>query len=176
MVNSVRVHNKWATFLYILPLASTCGLRRACYIVHIMMQLTFTDAEKQALHEERFHHPHPRVQQRMETLWLKSQGLAHAQICRLVVITENTLRSYLRIYQEGGIEALREIRFAKPTSKLDAYRGSMETLFRQNPPRSVNEAAAVIEKQTGIRRSPEQVRRFGASPGFALPQGGHGAG
>jgi hypothetical protein len=38
-----------------------------------MFQLAFSEADKQALHYERYHHPHPRVQQRMEALWLKSQ-------------------------------------------------------------------------------------------------------
>ena len=45
-----------------------------------MLQLTFSEADKQALHYERYHHPHPRVQQRMEALWLKSQGVPHHQI------------------------------------------------------------------------------------------------
>ena len=42
-----------------------------------MLQLAFSEADKQALHYERYHHPHPRVQQRMEALWLKSQGVPH---------------------------------------------------------------------------------------------------
>jgi hypothetical protein len=40
-----------------------------------MLQLEFTETEKQALHYERFNHPHPRVQLKMEVLWLKSQNL-----------------------------------------------------------------------------------------------------
>jgi len=30
--------------------------------------MQFTEEEKNALHHERFHHPHPRVQQKMEAL------------------------------------------------------------------------------------------------------------
>ena len=44
-----------------------------------MLQLEFSEADKGALTHERYHHPHPRVQQRMEALWLKSQGLAHQE-------------------------------------------------------------------------------------------------
>ncbi len=40
-----------------------------------MTRLHFTEEEQQALHKERFEHPHPRVQQRMEVLWLISQGI-----------------------------------------------------------------------------------------------------
>jgi hypothetical protein len=35
-----------------------------------MIKLKFTEAQKQALHYERFNHPH--VQLKMEVLWLKS--------------------------------------------------------------------------------------------------------
>jgi hypothetical protein len=45
-----------------------------------MIKLDFTDAEKAALEYERYHHPHPRVQRKMEALWLKSQQVPHRQI------------------------------------------------------------------------------------------------
>ena len=64
-----------------------------------MIQLAFSEADKQALHYERYHHPHPRVQQRMEALWLKSQGVPHHQIAQLCAISANTLRSYLKVAQ-----------------------------------------------------------------------------
>ena len=62
-----------------------------------MLQLAFSEADKQALHYERYHHPHPRVQQRMEALWLKSQGVPHHQIAQLWAIAAHPLRSYLRL-------------------------------------------------------------------------------
>ncbi|WP_370583146.1 hypothetical protein [Microcystis sp. LEGE 00066] len=36
-----------------------------------MINLEFTEEEKNSLYYERFHHPHPRVQLKMEVLWLK---------------------------------------------------------------------------------------------------------
>ena len=39
------------------------------------IQLTFTPEIQEALHYERYHHPVPLVQRRMETLWLKSHDL-----------------------------------------------------------------------------------------------------
>jgi len=58
-----------------------------------MIKMVFSEAERQALHHERFHHPHPRVRRKMEVLWLKGQGLAHQGICRLVGVNGNTLVS-----------------------------------------------------------------------------------
>ena len=48
-----------------------------------MARLTFSEEEQQALQRERFEHPHPRVQQRLEVLWLISQGMTYARAARL---------------------------------------------------------------------------------------------
>ena len=67
-----------------------------------MLRLEFRESDQQALNHERYHHPHPRVQQRLEALWLKRQGLPHHQRARLCGISGNTLRAYLKQYQTGG--------------------------------------------------------------------------
>jgi transposase len=125
-----------------------------------MIHIDFTPEQIGALHHERFHHPHPRVQSRMEAVYLKSQGLSHQDICRLVRISENTLRSYLRQFEEGGIERLKRTDWAGTEGELDGHRETLEEDFRNHPPRSTAEAAAEIERLTGIRRGPTQVRRF----------------
>jgi len=131
-----------------------------------MIKINFTEEEKAALHHERFNHPHPRVQLKMEALYLKSQGLAHKEITHLTGIDENTLRTYLTQYLEGGIERLKEINFYRPTTKLVEYKDSIENYFRENPPATINEAIAKIEELTGIKRSPTQVRKFLKSLGM----------
>lgn len=131
-----------------------------------MLTIEFTEAEKQALNYERFHHPHPRVQRKMEALWLKSQGLSHKDIAKLTGISPNTLRSYLRAYQSGGRENLKQINFYRPKSELMTQVETLETYFRQLPPTSIREAAAKIEELTGIKRRPTQVRQFLKSIGI----------
>ncbi|MDA1232803.1 MAG: hypothetical protein O2856_18700, partial [Planctomycetota bacterium] len=43
-----------------------------------MRRFHFTDDERNAIAKERFCHPNPRVQQRMEILWLKLHLVAQA--------------------------------------------------------------------------------------------------
>jgi len=38
--------------------------------------IQFSEADQEALNQGRYHHEHPRVRQRMEVVWLKSQGLS----------------------------------------------------------------------------------------------------
>ena len=82
-----------------------------------MIRIAFTAEAIAQLHYERYHHPHPRVQQRMEALLLKAKGLPHATIADCVGVCENTLRSYFMAYQDGGIAALKQIHFYQPTSE-----------------------------------------------------------
>src|SRR5919202_5056384 len=125
-----------------------------------MIHIDFTPEQIDALHHPRFHHPHPRVQLKMEAVYLKSQGLPHQEICRLTRVTENTLRAYLRQYQEGGIERLKQTDWDGPSSELSEHREALEERFRKHPPRSTAQAAADIERITGIRRGLTQVRKF----------------
>ena len=96
----------------------------------------------------------------MEALWLKGHRLAHAQIAELVGVTENTIRDYFELYQQGGVEKLKELNYYVPESKLNAYVTSLEAHFRDNPPASIKEAQSEIETITGVKRSETQVAEF----------------
>jgi transposase len=102
----------------------------------------------------------------MEVLWLKSQKISHPKICQLAGISPNTLLTYLRDYQEGGIEKLKEINFYRPKSELESQRETLKKYFEKNPPATINEAVYRIEELTGIKRSPTQVRKFLKSMGM----------
>jgi len=132
-----------------------------------MIKIEFTEEELKALDYERYHHPHPRVQRRMEALWLKSQNISHKQICQFTGISSNTLTDYLRKYLEYGIEGLKEANFYQPQSELMQHTTTIEAYFREHPPASVKEAMAKIEELTGIKRSENRVREFLKSIGMA---------
>lgn len=125
-----------------------------------MTRLTFSQEDQQALHKERFEHPHPRVQQRMEVLWLISQGLVYPEVARLAGVSEATVDRYVATYRQGGLEALRERKWGNSTSALLEHRDSLEESFRRNPPHTVAEACQRIKDETGIERRPTQVRAF----------------
>jgi transposase len=124
-----------------------------------MIPIDLTPRDIDALHFERFHHPHPRVQLKMEAVHPKSQGLTPQDVCRLARISENTLRSCLRQFQGGGAERLKRTDWDGPQSELSDHREALEEHFRDHPPRSTAQAAADIERLTGIRRGLTQVRK-----------------
>lgn len=125
-----------------------------------MITLKFTEEEKTALSYERYHHPDPRVQRKMEALWLKSQGESHQRIAELTGITVNVVTKYLKQYKTGGIEKLKEIKMYQPESELKEYQQTIENYFREHPPATIKEAMSEIERITGLKRSEKPVRKF----------------
>jgi transposase len=124
------------------------------------MQLEFTPESLEELNYERYRHPLPIVQRRMEALWLKSHGLPHGQIAQLVNVSENTLRDYCQLYREGGVARLKEVALHGPESVLQEHYASLEAYFRAHPPATIKEAQNKIEVLTGIKRSETQVREY----------------
>ncbi len=146
-----------------------------------MIKIEFTDQDVKEIKRLRYKHAHPRVRQRMEVLWLKSQGLKHQEICRLAGVSSNTLRKYLKLFQAGGTKQLMELNCYAPTSELERHRFRLAAHFREHPPATLNEAAAIIQVLTGLKRSPSAVgtflnalgmapRRVGTIPSKADPQ------
>src|SRR5262249_35229574 len=117
-----------------------------------------------------------RVQRKMEVLWLKYQGLTHAEIAALADVAPRSVQRYLDEFLEGGLEQIRRIPWQGKESELDEYQGSLEDYFLSNPPRSAREAQEAIERLTGVRRGLTQVRSFLKKTGAGLAEGGHGAG
>ena len=120
-----------------------------------MLKIEFTAEEILRLGYERYHHPHPRVQRRLEVVYLKALGLPHREISRVAGVGGNTLRSYWRAYQAGGIERLKEIRFRRPHSALLAHQTSLEAYFRDHPPASVKEGGGEDRGTDGDPAQPQ---------------------
>ena len=125
-----------------------------------MLSIDFTQEDIDKLPYERYYYPHPLVQKKMEVLYLKSQGIKHKDICNLCKISKTTLTKYIKQYQLGGVAELRKIDYKGQPSHLNHYTDVLREHFAKNPASSVAEASDAIEKITGIKRSPTQVREF----------------
>jgi transposase len=113
-----------------------------------------------AIERDRFKHPDPLVQRRMEVLWLKAHGETHVRIAELAGLSRATVQRVLDQYEAGGIELVRTFYWHVPSSELAPYQPQLEAEFRQRPPHTVAEACHRIEQLTGVRRGPTQVREF----------------
>lgn len=109
---------------------------------------------------ETFHHPEPIVQKRMLALRMKYLGFKQQDIADTLACSRNTIGNYLALYEAAGLEGLKQLNYASPTSKLERHRAKVEASFRERPPHSVKEAAKRIKDLTRIERSSSRVRAF----------------
>lgn len=146
-----------------------------------MIIVNISENDINSLHYERYNHPHPRVMQKMEVIYLKGLNISNDDICRICRISKNTLRTYFKDYIDGGIDKLKEIKFYGKTTQLIHSKESIETNFMARPPHTIKQAAKRIAEITGITRSLTQTRKFmlkmgmkriktGAVPGKANPE------
>jgi hypothetical protein len=111
------------------------------------------------IREQRFAHPHPRVQQRLEVLWLKSKRLPHAEICRLTGLSRSSVQRYRDDDFHGGLRTVLLVRFAGTTSRRDDHRDLLREHFRAQPPRTAREAQVAIERCLGEAATTHQEAR-----------------
>lgn len=125
-----------------------------------MRSFQFSEEELQTIARERFQHPDPPVQRRMEILWLKAHGETHTRIAVLASVGRATVQRVLDLYWNGGLDVVRSLNWHQPPSALETHRQTIEASFQEQPPHTVGEACDRIFQLTGVRRKETQVRRF----------------
>ena len=113
---------------------------------------SFPEAVVEAIARDRYGHPDPRVQERMEILWLKSKNEPHGRIAELANVSRSTVQRTLRIYAAAGLDGIRSFGWKGQPSALTPHAATIEKAFRQHPPHTAHEAARRIEELTGVRR------------------------
>ena len=121
---------------------------------------SFSKEVIESVTRERYEHPDPRVQERMEILWLKSKHETHERIAELANVSRSTVQRTLRIYLAQGLAGIRSCGWKGQPSALTPHQAAIEAEFRERPPHTAHEAARRIEAMTGVKRQASRVRKF----------------
>ena len=125
-----------------------------------MRPLDFPADDLTRIDNDRFRHPCPHVQRRMELLWLAAHGVPRADLARLTGFSRATIQRRLDDYRDGGLAAVRRRGHKGQPSKLRDHATDLDAHFRAHPPATVAEAQRVIKERTGVERGYTQVRVF----------------
>lgn len=136
-----------------------------------MRTLDFPPDVLAQIEHDRFLHPCPQVQRRMELLRLAAHGLPRADRIRLSGLSRATVQRRLDDYRDGGLDAVRRWAYRGQPSGLAPHAATLEDHFRRHPPATVAAATDAIARLTGVRRGPTQVRLFLKKLGPRVPQG-----
>ena len=91
-----------------------------------VIQISFTTDAVEKLRDITKNHPHHFVRNKALALLLKSQKISHEQICEILGIAGNTLRSYIKEFIDGGIESILVLNFNKPESSLEPFKKKLK--------------------------------------------------
>jgi len=119
-----------------------------------------TPEEVVELQDMRFRHPSPAVQRRAEVILLAAHRFQYKDIADVLGVHPNSVTNFTVMFNEGGVERLMRWREGDPDSELVDFDRQTREYWDKNPPRSVKEAAAYLEKISGIRRSITAVRSY----------------
>jgi len=90
---------------------------------------------------------------------MHAEGGKNGFIAKCLKLHQNTITNYLKEYREGGLSAVLEDKFYKPSSCIEPFLPCLRCSFQAVPVADVKAAAARIEALTGITLSESQARR-----------------
>jgi transposase len=114
------------------------------------------------------------IQKRLHAVYLKgSLNYSNRMIGLITGLHPNIVAHWIAVFQKQGLAALKTNSYGKGKSDLEAYAPAILSEFEAAPPRSAAEAAERIGEQTGIHRSPQQIRVFMKRHGLRFRKCGH---
>ena len=98
---------------------------------------SFSESIVETAGRERYQHPDPRVQERMEILLLKSKKETNERIAELANVSRSTVQRTLRIYAAKGARRIRSFGYKRQPKRADpAHSDEIEVEFRWAPRRT----------------------------------------
>lgn len=138
-----------------------------------MLTLNISQADIVWAKYERIHNPIEIIRMRMDAIFWVSQGHCRSVAADLSGVHRNSVTTYVKMYNKGGLEALKTFKYKGAVSVLASDRVAIEQMFRLTPPHSCKHAAAMILELTGQALSLEEVRRFMHRLGMRARKTGH---
>jgi transposase len=125
-----------------------------------VFRIALTEDEQRVVNAERDTHPEAHVRRKMLVVWLLHCGLTRAKAGEIAGLSRPTVQRYVAAYRTGGLDGLRRWGVRGPVSDLVAHTRAIREALTRRPVRTAAEAADQIERLTGLKREPTQVRQF----------------
>ena len=117
----------------------------------MMIKLTFTEHDIAELKREKEYNPFPKVRRRCETVYVKSQGFQNKDVEKIVGISHSTVTNHLKLYQQGGIEALKTLNYKGQPSKLHQNTDQIKASFEAQPVGLLKKQEPELQRLPGLR-------------------------
>ena len=110
------------------------------------LRVELSEEQQRIVNAERDEHPCQHVRRKMLVLWLLHNGISRDKAALIARLGRATVQRYVAAFRDGGLDG--------------PHAEAIKQEFTHEPVRCTAEAAERIERLTGIRRQPTQVRKF----------------
>lgn len=126
-----------------------------------MIHLQLSDVDRETL-AEALDDPSidERAKRKLMVVRMHDLNVPHSAIAGTLNISDDTVTNHLKLYESGGIGALLENRYFRPTSSVEPYFAGIKKSLDEQPVATASEGAERIEKISGVALSEEQARRI----------------
>ncbi len=138
-----------------------------------MLTLNISQADIELANYERIHNSILSIRKRMDAIYWTSQGKSRQEVALMSGVHRNSVRTYIKLYNGGGMDALRRFDYKGFDSVLSGHRVTLKDYFEEHPPRSSKEAVAKVRELTGTELSQSEMRRFMHGLGMKPIKTGH---
>jgi transposase len=138
-----------------------------------MLTLNISKADIELANYERIRNPIETVRKRMDAIYWTSQGYERKAVVAISGVHRNSVKNYVKLYNAGGLEALKRFEYKGFVSVLSGHRVTLEAYFEKHPPRTAREAVAKVKEITGTELSQGEMRRFMHELGMKPLKTGH---
>lgn len=123
-----------------------------------MLPLEISETDSLQAKMERKHHKSMIIRDRMHTIYLLSNGFKRTLCAEILGCSPNTITEYIRLYNEGGLERLRQLHYHKPVSELEKHKDEIKSDIENLKPSCLSQIRQHILEKYGIQRSLERIR------------------
>lgn len=125
-----------------------------------MLRIDLSDNECNELKELQQNHLHPVIRRRALVILLRAENNSNIQITKITGICENSIITYVHLYQTGGIKRLTVLNFRKPESQLKPFDDAIKEYFDKTPVATISQACKEVQELTGLTLKNTQMRVY----------------
>lgn len=120
------------------------------------MNKFLTKEEKEILREMHLDAREKRIADRIKSIILLDQGFSYLDIAKILLLDEDTIRRYEKIYKEGGLDNLALLNYKGYEGKMSCEQEEkLKQELRNNLMKSAKEIVKWIKEKYGIEYTPE---------------------
>lgn len=131
-----------------------------------MLPFQLTEDEFETVKVERKQHSKAKIRTRFDVLYFLHLAYGRGQTARLAGCSVNSVTNYIKLFNQGGLEAIRAWGYTFERHELCGQFKKVRKRLKKACVRSVAHARQILVKKFGYRRSSEAVRQLLHRLGF----------